>query len=115
MGARIEAARKRAPRQYKSKVPDSAIDACEESLEAADGRKTKTNEVVFDDTGLGSLVCRHDIVLFLTNIDTPGEQQKYAVTLIEHLYSLLPPTATVVFLYDVGCVLDRSLQLVSKF
>jgi hypothetical protein len=28
------------------------------------------------------------------------------------LFSLLPSHATVVGLYDVGCVLDRSLQLV---
>ena len=28
------------------------------------------------------------------------------------LYSLLPPLTTVVCLYDVGCVLDRSMQLV---
>lgn len=68
----------------------------------------------YDDGGVMALVCRHDIPLFLTNIDTPGEQQKYAVSLIEHLFSLLPPTATVTVLYDVGCVLDRSLNLVSK-
>jgi hypothetical protein len=59
------------------------------------------------------LVCRHDNPLFLANIDTPGEQQKYAVALIEHLVSLLPPEATVAVLYDVGCVLDRSLDIVS--
>jgi hypothetical protein len=60
-----------------------------------------------------ALVCRHDIPLFLANIDTPGEQQKYTVALIEHLFSLLPSHATVASLYDVGCVLDRSLKLVS--
>jgi hypothetical protein len=60
------------------------------------------------------LICRHDIPLFFANIDTPGEQQKYAVSLIEHLYSLLPPSATVCALYDVGCVLDRSTEIVSK-
>lgn len=60
-----------------------------------------------------ALVCRHDNPLFLANIDTPGEQQKYAVALIEHLVSLLPPEATVAVLYDVGCVLDRSLDIVS--
>jgi hypothetical protein len=43
----------------------------------------------------------------------PGEQQKYGVALVEHLYSFLPEIATVVVLYDVGCVLDRSLELVS--
>lgn len=67
-----------------------------------------------DDAGIMALVCRHDIPLFLANIDTPGEQQKYAVALIEHLFSLLPPNATVSLLYDVACVLDRSLRLVGQ-
>jgi hypothetical protein len=66
----------------------------------------------FDDTGLMALVCRHDIPLFLTNIDTPGEQQKYAVALLQHLFSLIPTIATVAAFYDVGCVLDQTLHLV---
>jgi hypothetical protein len=60
-----------------------------------------------------ALICRHDIPLFFANINTPGEQQKYAVTLIDHLFALLPRSATVVTLYDVGCVLSRSLSQVS--
>lgn len=67
----------------------------------------------FDDTGVMALICRHDIPLFFANIDSPGEQQKYAVALIEHLFSLLPKEATVITLYDVGCVLSRSLSQVS--
>ena len=59
-----------------------------------------------------ALVCRHDIVLFLANVDTAGEQQKYSVALIEHLFSHLPPQATVAAYYDIGCVLDRSLHKV---
>ena len=62
----------------------------------------------FDDTGIMALICCHDIPLFFTNIDTPREQQKYSVALIEHLFSLLPPQVTVVMLYDIGCVVDRS-------
>lgn len=68
----------------------------------------------FDDGGLMALVCRHDIPLFLANIDTLGEQQKYILVLIEHLYTFLPLEATVTVLYDVGCVVDHSLQLVSS-
>lgn len=67
----------------------------------------------FDDGGVMALICRHDIPPFLVNIDTPGEQQKYAIALIEYMYTLLPQQATVGLTYDVGCVLDRSLQLVS--
>lgn len=69
----------------------------------------------FDDTGLMVIICRHDIPLFFANIDSPEEQQKYSIALLAHLFSLLPPEATVVGLYDVGCVLDRSISLVSTF
>lgn len=89
------------------------VDDCEDSLTAANEKKQKTNGIKFDDMGLASLVCRHDIPLFFANIDTPGEQQKYMVALLAYLFSLLPPQTTVVCLYDVGCVLDRSLHLVS--
>ena len=68
MGDRIIAARKKPPRSHKSTVPDSAIDECEKSYEAADEKKEKTHGKKFDDTGLMALVCRHDVVLFLANI-----------------------------------------------
>lgn len=112
VGTRIESARGGRRKAYQPVVPDEAIDDCEKTYEAADGRKQKTSMDHFDDTGLMALVCRHDIPLFLTNIDTPGEQQKYAVALLQHLFSLIPTTATVAAFYDVGCVLDRSLHLV---
>ncbi|KAH6910088.1 hypothetical protein BKA70DRAFT_1100641, partial [Coprinopsis sp. MPI-PUGE-AT-0042] len=65
---------------------------------------------IYDDTGTMALCCRHDIPILVANIDTPGEQQKYAVALLRVLFSLLPPNATVIAFYDVGCVLERSLQ-----
>ncbi|KAG0697549.1 hypothetical protein DFH29DRAFT_1003608 [Suillus ampliporus] len=112
VGCRIDAQRKRPPKLHKSLVPDEAIDQCENAYEAANGKKQKTAMDSFDDTGIMALICRHDIPLFFANIDSPGEQQKYSVALIEHLFTLLPPQATVVTLYNVGCVLARSL---SKF
>jgi len=66
----------------------------------------------FNDTRIMVLICCHDIPLFFANIDTPGEQQKYSIALIEHLFLFLPPSATVIVLYDVGCVLARSLEKV---
>lgn len=111
-GARITAARSKLPRSHTSQVPSSALDECERSYEAANEKKYKAESTKFDDTGLMALVCRHDIVLFLANIDTPGEQQKFGVALIEYLFSHLPVQATVLVCYDIGCVLDRSLRLV---
>ncbi|KAF9053459.1 hypothetical protein BJ165DRAFT_1339824 [Panaeolus papilionaceus] len=94
------------------KVPDVAVDECERSYEAANGDKKRAvagNER-YDDQGLMSLVCRHDIPLFFANIDTPGEQQKYALALILWLIQFIPKHATLVVLYDIGCVVDRSVN-----
>ncbi|TFK61371.1 hypothetical protein BDN72DRAFT_743548, partial [Pluteus cervinus] len=111
VGRKIEEARKKKPKDYARKVSDHAIDGCQESYEAADGDKKKATTDKFDDHGLVFLVCRHDVPLFFANIDTPGEQQKYAIALLLHLFSLLPPEATVSGLYDIGCVLERSIKL----
>ena len=113
VGQHITNARQRPSNLAKFVVPDEAIDQCEASYEAADGQKQKTAMDNFDDSGLMALICCHDIPLFLANIDTPGEQQKYSVALISHLFTLLPYQANVVVLYDVGCVLARSLSRVS--
>jgi len=113
VGRHIDHARHHPSKMSQSGVPDEAIDQCEASYEAADGQKQKTAMENFDDTGLMALICRHDIPLFFANIDMPGEQQKYSVALIRHLFTLLPFQATVVVLYDVGCVLARSLSRVS--
>ena len=115
MGVHVAKQRKKPPQARTSSVPDEAIDSCELSYEAADGKKQKTSMESFDDTGLMALICCHDIPLFFVNVDTPGEQQKYALALIAHLFSLLPSDVTVVVFYDIGCVLDRTLSLVSPF
>ena len=113
VGMRIDAARKRAPRKVpQGGASEEAIDVCERSHEAADGRKAKADCKIFDDTGVFALSCRHDVPIFLANIDTPGEQQKYPVALLEELFEHLPKTATVTVLYDVGCVPHRSCQKV---
>ena len=115
MGEHIEKQCKKPTKCRNVMVPDEALDSCESSYEAADGKKQKTSMESFDDTGLMALICHHDIPLFFANINSPREQQKYALSLISHLFVLLPPNATVVVLYDVECVMDRTLSLVSAF
>ncbi|TFK17153.1 hypothetical protein FA15DRAFT_761178 [Coprinopsis marcescibilis] len=110
-GNHIDAVRRKPAKSRKPKLPDEAVDTCEQSHQAGNGTNVKTSMEHFDDGGLAALVCRHDIPLFFANIDTPGEQQKYAIALLVRLFSLIPRNATVGVLYDVGCVLDRSLQL----
>ena len=112
VGKGIEKAHRRPPCPYKSKVPNAALDQCDDSHTVVSANKAKTGDL-FNDKGAGPLVCHHNIPLFFINIDTLGEQQKYVVTLINHLYLLLPPDASVVVLYDIGCILDCSVQTVS--
>ncbi|KAJ7305518.1 hypothetical protein DFH08DRAFT_918626 [Mycena albidolilacea] len=50
-------------------------------------------------------------VIFLCDIDTPGEQQKYIVVLMEEVNSHLPPQATILQAYNMGCVTDHSFNL----
>jgi Kyakuja-Dileera-Zisupton transposase len=114
VGERIAHLRPRSQPKKAVNVPKEAIDECEKSYEAADGNKEKANGRIYDDTGLCALVCHHDIPLFVANVDTPGEQQKYAIALIEHLFGFIPPTSTVEVLYDIGCVLERSLNNVGE-
>ncbi|KIM51898.1 hypothetical protein SCLCIDRAFT_142286, partial [Scleroderma citrinum Foug A] len=111
IGTHIEKQRKTPLKACKGLVPDEAIDSCESSYEAADGKKKKASMDNFNDMGLMALICRHDIPLFFANINSPGKQQKYAVALLAHLFMLLPLQATVVGLYNVGCVLDRPISL----
>jgi hypothetical protein len=109
VGHRIDAQCKRPPKAHNPVVPDEAIDRCESAYDAADWKKQKAAMDSFNDTVIMALICCHDIPLFFANIDSPGEQQKYSIALLQHLFSLLPPQANVVALYDVGCVLVRSL------
>ncbi|KAG6823644.1 hypothetical protein H0H92_009575, partial [Tricholoma furcatifolium] len=103
VGAEMEKLRS-APKRRRSKavVPDEAVDECESSHVAGKGSNVKTNMERYDDGGLMALVCRHDIPIVLANIDTPGEQQKYAVAMLRWLFQLIPPQGTVAVLYDVG-------------
>lgn len=55
------------------KVPNSVLEACGESFTAADGDRLKASTQFFDSTALMGLLCRHDRVLWLVNLTTPGE------------------------------------------
>ncbi|EJD33614.1 hypothetical protein AURDEDRAFT_76862 [Auricularia subglabra TFB-10046 SS5] len=115
VGAALDACRTRPARKRRGDVPEAAVKQCEKSHTAANGSRQKAASDRHDDRGLMALVCRHDIPIFVCNIDTPGEQQKYSIGLLIWLLLHLPDIATVMNLYDVGCVADkavRSCQLV---
>jgi hypothetical protein len=111
-GERLIQARKTSRVGFQSRVPEAALDKCQKSYMAAQGDSDTTISIKFDDRGCVVMVCRHDIPIFMVNIDTPGEQHKYAVSLLLKLYAHLPPNATVTAFYDIGCAVDRSMNKV---
>lgn len=113
VGERIGQKRPSSRRPQHPVPPDNVVQKCQDSHDAANNADKASGDNT-DDKGVAALVCRHDIPIFLANVDTPGEQQKYAVALIEHVMSMMPENTTAVFLYDIGCVVDRSLHLVSQ-
>ncbi|KAJ3793185.1 hypothetical protein GGU11DRAFT_692266 [Lentinula aff. detonsa] len=104
------------------KVPNAILDECERSFTAADGSREKASTQFFDSTALMGLLCRHDRVLWLVNMTTPGERQHYALALLDMLFKHIPLFWTVGVLYDV-CVkwgfladyLDRISFAISVF
>ncbi|KAJ7696295.1 hypothetical protein B0H17DRAFT_1131077 [Mycena rosella] len=104
-------ARSKKPRPMKPSIPQEAIDACEASWDAANQKKRKVDPKRHDASSVFVMTCRHSQVLFLCNIDTPGEQQQYIVACLEEVKDLIPLHATIVQAYDVGCVTDHSLNL----
>ncbi|KAJ7840589.1 hypothetical protein B0H14DRAFT_3457948 [Mycena olivaceomarginata] len=107
---RIIEARKRKSTTYKPRIPQDAINACQESWNAANEKKQKTDPKYYDASRVFVMTCRHSQVIYLCDIDTPGEQQKYIVALMEEVNSNLPQ-ATILQAYDVGCVTDHSFNL----
>jgi hypothetical protein len=91
-------------------LPRSVLDACEVSFKAADEKRVKASTDFFEDTGLMALLCRHDRVLWLVNMQTRGEQQYYVIVLLETLFQHLPQDITVGILYDIACTLERSCR-----
>ncbi|KII83000.1 hypothetical protein PLICRDRAFT_76994, partial [Plicaturopsis crispa FD-325 SS-3] len=90
------------------RVPNSVLNECGDSFRAADEKREAASTQFFGDTGLMALLCRHDRVLWLINMNTAGERQYYALALINRLFQHLPPTMTAGILYDIGCQLHRS-------
>ncbi|KAK7064632.1 hypothetical protein R3P38DRAFT_2492092 [Favolaschia claudopus] len=111
VGRRIVIARKNPKANPKSLIAKEVVAMCEESWDAANEKKKKANPERYDASGIFVMTCRHGQVIFLCNIDTPGEQQRYIVAMVEELFTMLPKQATLMQAYDVACVTDHSLDL----
>jgi hypothetical protein len=91
-------------------VPEGAIDECHRATKG--WRQAPSSRDTFRSKGLMATVCRHDIPVFLCDIQTPGEQQHFSIAMLIALSRQLPQSATIGLMYDVGCVLDRSIAKV---
>ncbi|EJD34005.1 hypothetical protein AURDEDRAFT_76544 [Auricularia subglabra TFB-10046 SS5] len=115
MAAEIVAKRKQGPAKRKKpgaagQVGDDVLDACEQSFIAAQESVTKASKNYYADTGLMALLCRHDRVLWIANMNTPGERQHFALALLRKLGTELPATWRIGVLYDIGCQVARSIE-----
>ena len=90
------------------RVPRSVLDGCNDSFLAADESREKASTQLFDVTGLMSLICRHDRVLWVVNVKSAGEKQHYVLVLIEMLFQHVPRCWTFGLLYDIACQIHRS-------
>ena len=110
MGDRIAKAQKKPVKSYQQIVPDEAIDECESSYEAADGKKEKATTEAFDDTGLMALICRHDIPLFFCEY-----QHRWRTTEVppgSHRPSILPSSFPSDRCHAIRCRLRSGTDLV---
>lgn len=118
MEAEVEERRKRKPkprsRGTSARVPDHILDECEESFLAAQETVAKASKNYYAETGLMALLCRHDRVLWVVNLTSPGERQHYALTLLRQLGKELPSDWMIGVLYDIACQLSRSIEKVRR-
>jgi hypothetical protein len=100
--------------RQEARVPTGSLDECEKSHRAARDRGDGSESDLYASKGIMAMVCRHDVPLFLCDITTPGEQRFYAIALIQKLASMLPSHASIGCLYDIACLLDRSISKVKS-
>ncbi|KAF8187991.1 hypothetical protein K438DRAFT_1972679 [Mycena galopus ATCC 62051] len=92
------------------KLPRSVLDGCEASFKAADENRQKASSQFYSDTGLMALLCRHDRVLWLVNMHSPGEKQFNVWLLLETLMQHLPLDVVLGVMYDIACQAERSAR-----
>ena len=98
---------------YQSEAPFAATKLCDKSHVVADESRAKAGGDVHDNQGLFAVLCRHDQPLFIGNIDTPGEGMRYVMASIFWAVLHLPKNATVCTFYDMNCMAEKILKMVS--
>ncbi|PLW11123.1 hypothetical protein PCASD_23837 [Puccinia coronata f. sp. avenae] len=90
-------------------------DQCTESHKAANDKRNESTWKGCNDTGLMGCCCRHDAAVYFANIHKSGEQRCLPMAIINRLLEELEPGRPVSILYDIGCSLDKFINLVFHF
>ncbi|POV99957.1 hypothetical protein PSTT_13447 [Puccinia striiformis] len=86
-------------------------DKCSASHKAGNDNRNETTWKACDDTGLMGACCRHDAVIHLANIHGTGENRALALVLLERIIKTVEADRPIGVLYDLGCALDKFVQL----
>ncbi|KAI7933026.1 hypothetical protein MJO28_017857 [Puccinia striiformis f. sp. tritici] len=86
-------------------------DKCAASHKAGNDNRNKTTWKACDDTGLMGACCRHDSVIYLTNIEGTGENRALPLVILERIIHTIEADRPIGVLYDLVCSLDKFIQL----
>ncbi|KAA1113296.1 hypothetical protein PGT21_027474 [Puccinia graminis f. sp. tritici] len=92
------------------KIPKKA-DKCADSHKAGNDSRNETTWKGCDDTGVMGSCCRHDSVIFLANIHGTGENRALPLAILKRILAIVGPERPVGVLYDLGCSLDKFVNL----
>ncbi|KAH9455142.1 hypothetical protein Pst134EA_022621 [Puccinia striiformis f. sp. tritici] len=86
-------------------------DKCAASHKAGNDNRNETTWKACDDTGLMGACCRHDSVIYLTNIEGTGENRALPLVILERIIHTIEADRPIGVLYDLVCSLDKFIQL----
>ncbi|KAJ3806841.1 hypothetical protein F5876DRAFT_90874 [Lentinula aff. lateritia] len=94
---------------------------CEEKWHNASDKNTGKSWAKFDENGIFLLICRHGLVLSLSDMVKSGEKAKYSLAAMYHFLEAerqyrvsngeeSPPKGKLCFSYDVGCTNSKTVH-----
>ncbi|KAI7940332.1 hypothetical protein MJO28_013984 [Puccinia striiformis f. sp. tritici] len=86
-------------------------DKCADSHKAGNDHRNETTWKSCDDTGIMGACCRHDAVIHLANIHGTGENRALPLAILERIIKTIEPHRPIGVLYDLGCALDKFIDL----
>ncbi|POW22598.1 hypothetical protein PSHT_01079 [Puccinia striiformis] len=86
-------------------------DKCADSHKAGNDVRNESTWKACDDTGIMGSCCQHDSVVFLANIHGTGENRALPLAILKRFLASVGEDRPVGVLYDLGCSLDKYIDL----